>query len=67
MQTVFQKIQERSLEPVFFSPLSPASDSDANGHRTHCKTPLFFTRLGFTLAINHTFANLENSSLNQQW
>lgn len=47
----------------FFFLLSLASDSDANGHRPHCKTPLFFTRLGFIEAINHTFANLENSSL----
>lgn len=30
---------------------SPTSDSDANGHRPHYKTSLFFTRLGFIQAI----------------
>ena len=45
---------------LFFSP--PTSDSDANGHRPHCKAPLFYTRSGFIQAINHTFANLENFS-----
>lgn len=45
----FQKIQERSLELVILT--STATDSDANGHRPHYKTPLFFTRLGFIQAI----------------